>query len=401
MKRVILALLTLASSTRADLIAHVETDKGTIDVVMQYDKAPQAVANFITLSQATRTSIDPDTGAVRSFPYYVGEKFFRVLDSPSFKIAQTGSGTGTNSGGPGFTFKDEFDPTLTHIPYVLSMANSGPNTNGSQIFFTGSVPVSHLDKVHTIFGLIPDAASRAVIDALLASGDNNSSITAVSFDRTDPAAEAFDEFAQDLPTVITPPGQLVVVPGESSQFNLDPPATTGDIVTASRSTDLFTWQNEVTKHVGISSGPDVTPALTSIELDDASTPSAFYNLALAQHSDSVAPSGLSNRTLVLDNPINNHIHTYVFDSEGTGGDFSIQVIDGIKVDGEFVIDYFSSQAHSFLFQARTSITFGGTSFNPTVKCGWDSATDSIVTGRHSTSALGRSTFDKGPCTITR
>ena len=190
--RFVVTLVALISPLQAELLAHFQTSLGNVVVELQHQKAPQAVANFITMAEATRTRIHPITGAVIRSPLYIGEKFFRVVNDANFKIAQTGSGTGTNSGGPGFTFRDEFDPTLTHVPYVLSMANSGPNTNGSQIFFTGNSSPHHLDNVHTIFGLIPDPASRTVIDAIIAAGSGGSTITGLTFSRTDAAAVAFN-----------------------------------------------------------------------------------------------------------------------------------------------------------------------------------------------------------------
>ena len=132
-------LIAAACPLHAALLAHFQTTQGAVTAELQYTKAPQAVANFITLSQGTRKRLNVATGVVTNAPFYIGEKFFRVINDSTFKIAQTGSGNGTNAGGgPGYTFRDEFDPTLTHVPYVLSMANSGPNSNGSQIFFTGN-----------------------------------------------------------------------------------------------------------------------------------------------------------------------------------------------------------------------------------------------------------------------
>lgn len=314
MKPILTAFIALSTSTWADLIAHVETDKGTIDVILLYDKAPQAVANFITLAEATRSSVDPDTGAVRNAHYYIGEKFFRIVDDPSFKIAQTGSGTGTNSGGPGYTFRDEFDPSLTHLPYVLSMANSGPNSNGSQIFFTGSTPVHHLDDIHTIFGQIPDAPSRAVIDAILAAGNDGSSITAISFERSDPAAEAFDEFGQNLPSVVNTPVRLSVERNQATTLHFSTLLQAGDLISSYRSTDFASWS----QLDGVFSGYDTAP-LSSVSIDQAELPSAFYSVARIEHPDSPSPASLANRTLFFKLPGTVNTVTLNFDASGTGG----------------------------------------------------------------------------------
>lgn len=314
MKSALLIFVALSSQTFAEIIAHVETDKGTISVELQYDKAPLAVANFITLSQGTRTSINPLTGAVRKVPYYVGEKFFRVLNDPTFKIAQTGSGTGTNSGGPGFTFKDEFDPSLTHQPYVLSMANSGPNTNGSQIFFTGSVGASGLNNVHTVFGIVSDPGSRTVIDAIHAAGNDGSSITSVTIERTDPAAMAFDEFAQSLPEVVEVPSSLKVIPGESVTLLPELPLDAGHELSIFQSTNLNSWTSLDSKFAGYDTAP-----LTSTVIDDASKAASFYMLARIISPDSPTPGSLSNRTLFVPIPNSTDTLTFNFDESGTGG----------------------------------------------------------------------------------
>src|SRR5690606_30528949 len=97
--------------------------------------APQTVANFIGLAEGSRAWIDPATGAVMNGePFYDGITFHRVIEG---FMNQAGSRNGLGTDGPGYTFRDETDNGLDHSqPYVLSMANSGPNTNGSQFFVT-------------------------------------------------------------------------------------------------------------------------------------------------------------------------------------------------------------------------------------------------------------------------
>lgn len=320
---------------------------------------------------------------------YVGEKFFRIVNETSFKIAQTGSGTGTNSGGPGFTFKDEFSPTLRHTPYVLSMANSGPNSNGSQIFFTGNVSIPSLNDVHTIFGLVNDSASQQVIDAIHAADSNGSTITGVSFSRTDPSAQQFDEKAQGLPTVSQPAGNLTVTRGVAATWNFSQAIGPGTVLRAYRSTTLAStpnsWtdlQNGAPLHVGIGY-PNGQPSYSSVTLDNAAAPAAFYNLSVAHHPNSVSPSSLANSTLGIDTGLD--ALYYDFNQNGSGGILYYDPNGGTAYQ-------------TFLFQTRSfqsgphdfTVMVYHPSFQPNymlIKIGCDSANPGLteIGGRHSTS----------------
>jgi peptidyl-prolyl cis-trans isomerase B (cyclophilin B) len=116
--------------------ANIETNRGVIILKLYAAQAPRTVNNFVCLAEDG---------------YYDGVTFHRVI--PDFMV-QTGDPTGTGRGGPGYTFKDEFDPKLKHDqPGVLSMANAGPGTNGSQFFIT-HVPTPWLDGKHSVFGQV-------------------------------------------------------------------------------------------------------------------------------------------------------------------------------------------------------------------------------------------------------
>jgi len=139
------------------LSATIHTTKGDIRLTLFPDKAPLTVLNFVNLSK---------TG------FYDGLAFHRVL--PDFMI-QGGCPIGNGTGGPGYRFKDEFSPDLKHsTPGVLSMANAGPGTNGSQFFIT-HVPTPWLDNKHTVFGKVQDASDQKVVDSII-QGDTISSV---------------------------------------------------------------------------------------------------------------------------------------------------------------------------------------------------------------------------------
>ena len=126
-----------------------DTSEGTFKVKLHDDKAPNTVANFVGLAEGTKEWTDPKTGQKVKKPFYDGLVFHRVIDG--FMI-QGGCPMGNGMGGPGYKFADEFGPGLRHDREgLLSMANSGPNTNGSQFFIT-LAPTPWLDNKHAIFG---------------------------------------------------------------------------------------------------------------------------------------------------------------------------------------------------------------------------------------------------------
>ena len=126
--------------------AHIKTKKGTIKLNLYYDEAPITVTNFVNLSNKG---------------YYDNLSFHRVIDN---FMVQGGCPSGTGTGGPGYQFEDEFHPDLNHNkPGVLSMANSGPGTNGSQFFIT-HLETPWLDNKHTVFGSVVDADSQKIVN---------------------------------------------------------------------------------------------------------------------------------------------------------------------------------------------------------------------------------------------
>jgi peptidyl-prolyl cis-trans isomerase A (cyclophilin A) len=131
------------------IYAHFDTTEGKFTIRLFQKDAPKTVANFVGLAEGTKEWRDPATGERKKAPFYDGIVFHRVING--FMI-QGGDPLGQGTGGPGFTFADEFHPALRHSRAgILSMANSGPNTNGSQFFITLG-PTPHLDNRHSVFG---------------------------------------------------------------------------------------------------------------------------------------------------------------------------------------------------------------------------------------------------------
>jgi peptidyl-prolyl cis-trans isomerase A (cyclophilin A) len=147
----------------AQRTATLHTNHGDVVLNLFADQAPKTVANFEGLAKGTQEYKDPKTGATSREPFYDGVVFHRVIEG--FMI-QGGDRLGTGTGGPGYTFADEFHTDLSfNRPYLLAMANAGPGTNGSQFFITVT-NTPHLNRKHTIFGEVADASSRAVVDEI-------------------------------------------------------------------------------------------------------------------------------------------------------------------------------------------------------------------------------------------
>ena len=134
---------------KGPVYATLKTSMGDIVIQLFDDKAPKTVANFVGLASGTKEWLDPKTGEKVKRPLYNGTIFHRVI--PGFMI-QGGDPLGNGRGGPGYTFEDEFHPDLRHSKAgILSMANAGPNTNGSQFFITHQA-TPNLDGRHSVFG---------------------------------------------------------------------------------------------------------------------------------------------------------------------------------------------------------------------------------------------------------
>lgn len=146
-------------------LATLHTNHGDIIIELFDDFAPTTVANFVGLASGTKEYRDMQTGETKTGAFYDGTIFHRVIDG--FMI-QGGDPSGTGRGGPGYQFADEFYPDLVFDrPYLLAMANAGPNTNGSQFFITVA-PTPHLNMRHSIFGEVKDQASQKVVDQIAA-----------------------------------------------------------------------------------------------------------------------------------------------------------------------------------------------------------------------------------------
>ena len=177
----VVEILNPTSIKDKGMFARINTNKGTIDLVLEFQRTPLTVANFVGLAEGTKVNDEKEIGT----PYYDGLLFHRVIKD--FMI-QGGCPQGTGSGDPGYKFADEFHPDLKHSgPGILSMANSGPTTNGSQFFITHK-ETPWLDGKHSIFGHVIDSVSLDIVNLI----ETSDSIISVSIIRNGRMAKKFD-----------------------------------------------------------------------------------------------------------------------------------------------------------------------------------------------------------------
>jgi peptidylprolyl isomerase len=172
----------MAAETKLDdgLYAKFITSKGDITVKLEFEKTPLTVTNFVGLAEGTKDF--NDSKGRTTGRYYDGLKFHRVINN---FMVQGGDPLGSGSGGPGYDFPDEFDASLKHDrPGILSMANAGPGTNGSQFFIT-HVPTPWLDNKHSVFGHV--VSGQDVVNSIK-QGDT---ITRIEIIRVGDKAESF------------------------------------------------------------------------------------------------------------------------------------------------------------------------------------------------------------------
>jgi peptidyl-prolyl cis-trans isomerase A (cyclophilin A) len=312
----ILLLWGLTASAQTNgIFADFTTSMGNFTCQLSYSNAPETVANFIGLATGQRAWLDLVTGQVRTNAFYDGVIFHRIISG--FMI-QGGAPNGLGADGPGYAFVDEFSPLLTFSsPWVLAMANSGPDSNGSQFFVTVE-PYTSGNNTYAIFGRVISGTNVVVAINHVATDANNKPLTNVviqhlSIRRVGTAAEAFDINAHGLPLVTNIPVALKL---GSQQASL---TFSNRLYADNRwywTTNLSTWN---ASELGIEvSGPGSNSVLVAMD-----SPQKFFRFAQVQYASSTfAPQNVYGKTLVLNFAQGRGTHTIVFDQSG-GGTYKI------------------------------------------------------------------------------
>ena len=339
MRRVksLLPVLLLASAPmgHAQIYADVNTSLGAFTIQLNHTAAPQTVASFITLAEGTRAWIDDATGAIHANePFYDGVTFHRVIKD---FMSQTGSRKGDGTDGPGYRFRDELDNGLTHSgPHIVSMANSGANTNGSQFFIT-DVATPHLDGIHTVFGTI--SSGQSVVDSINNVPTTNDKpntpvvIQSIAIRRVGASAQAFNEHVQVLPEVTARRIQLAVQPGGIASATVSPALEPRTQIKLFRSTTISNWSFMGESYLTHDDPSDAM--LTGIE--QAAPSRAFYHFPTVRYPDDPTFSNHAQATYQL--TYATQTRSYQFNAQGTGGTVTITPSGGSPTQLAFsVID---------------------------------------------------------------
>jgi peptidyl-prolyl cis-trans isomerase A (cyclophilin A) len=336
-----LSSLTALSQTNG-IFADFTTSLGSFTCQLDYTNAPRTTANFIGLATGQRAWLDLPSGRALTNAFYHGLTFHRVIAG---FMNQGGSPNGTGTDGPGYALMDEFSSQLVFDSFgVLAMANSGPNSDGSQFFITVA-PFAAGNGYYTIFGRLVSGSNVVYAINHVATDANDKPLTnvvmqQVSIRRVGAAAQAFDINAQGLPAVTN---LFLGITSQTGQVSL----TFSNRLYADNqlysTTNLSAWTAE---SLGIETGTPVTN--TVYRTND--TPRRFYRMAQVQYpSSTFAPKSVYGRTLAMTftNGVTG-ILTHVFDSAG-GGSFNY-LANGVSNNGTiFSYSWFQDPYRGFLW----------------------------------------------------
>ena len=360
-------LLSFQSSAQYTngIYAEFNTSLGSYTCALHYAQSPKAVANFIGLATGQRAWLDLPSGVVKTNPYFNSLTFHRVIAG---FMNQGGSPNGFGTDGPGYAFVDEFTNTLRFDGFgVLALANSGPDSNGSQYFITVS-PQSQLNDVHTIFGKLYGGSNVVYAINHVATDANDKPLTnvvvnTVKIQRIGAAATGFDIATNGLP-LVTNLNLKIAKSGANVSLTFSNKLFADNRLYAS--SNLVSW---TANQLGIETAAPVS----NTNLQSAAAPAQFFRAAQIQYAASTfAPKNVFGRTIttVFTNGVSG-TNVMVFNSSG-GGTFSYNGSSGT------ITGYTWSQAP---FNGRfLPIVFSSTIPVLTLALNYDTATVGTFTG---------------------
>lgn len=290
----LITLFALSCASGQDgLFVDIVTSSGNLRAELYPEEAPLAVSNFVGLVEGSQKAINPTTGQLIDSGFYDGTVFHRVIQNT---VIQAGSPTGMGLDGPGYSFQDEFHPSRTFDgPFVLAMANSGPNSNGSQFLITVA-PTPELNNVHTIFGGLVDGdeVATSISGVITDQADRPLApitIESIAIDRVGEDALAFQPDFTGLPIAsqITP---RIVKRGDNFQLDIDYEERTDYQLFISR--DLQQWTSERVAFVTETTPRSPFDLTIIIKADDR----GFFRLTQVKYPVVIfPPTTLGGRTL--------------------------------------------------------------------------------------------------------
>ena len=285
---------------------------GDFTCSLNYQLAPRTVANFVGLATGSRGWMDFKKGGLSHKPFYDGITFHRVVAG---FVIQAGSPNGQGTDGPGYTFKDEFNANLRHNKVgILSMANSGINSNGSQFFIT-LAQTSFLDDVHSVFGEVVENLS------IMQSVQQGDVIDHVTITRIGTAAQAFDVDAQNLPGV---QDALPSLAKNGSAFSLNYTQSDDAEYFTFHSGNLTTWSQITGQELYIA-----PPSQTAKDVTSQSTGQSqhYFTVTKVQYPEPLlTPVNMVGKKIVITDPTG---FTFTWNlSTATTGTYSTSLASG-------------------------------------------------------------------------
>jgi cyclophilin family peptidyl-prolyl cis-trans isomerase len=293
------------------IYAEFNTSMGSFTCRLEYASAPKAVANFIGLATGQRAWLDLPSGVVKTNPFYSGTTFHRVIAG---FMNQGGSPNGLGTDDPGYAFEDEFSATLRHDSFgVLSSANSGPDSNGSQFFVTAG-PTPWLNDVHTVLGKLYGGSNVVYAINHVVTGANDKPLTNIvinniNIQRVGAAAQAFNIHAQGLPVVTN---LAIAIRKAANNVSL----------TFSNRLNTENWLYHTTNLMAWTAGNLGIEALgvsSNTVYRAATLPKEFFRMAQTQYQTTLyVPRTVASKTLSLVFDGGNGTILYSLNSTGTG-----------------------------------------------------------------------------------